>query len=423
MSDVLDRLRTPSASRSTTRPSATRRSAASLNPTVQLWARGAFAAAWSVTVGLASLIVLALIVWAADSQSTASAGAAMRLASQMWLLAQRTPMHVHGGTLSIPPLTLTFLVGLLVARASLLVARHSGSSDLRAVGTIAGTVALPYAALAGVVAALSTTATFDPSVGAACVCAFLVGGVSAAIGAARGAGVTRATWQELSVELRSAGEAAGAAALVLLAGATLLTVGSLLVHARQIGSMTGAFSSGSGKFAVLLISLLYLPNAIVFTAIYIAGPGFAIGTGSSVTVGTVHLGAMPALPLLAATPSTPAGWLVVGFCAVVILGSGLAAGWRIVHRLGGADGLRLGEQVRYAALSGVIVGIGAAVLTAIAGGPSGPGQLRAVGPSPWQAGLSVAGETAVLATVTVLVFAWTGSSRFKRKTSPDLSES
>ena len=69
-------------------------------PAAPVWLRGVFAATWAVAVGVGSLVVLSLIVWAADSASGASAGDAMRFAIQIWLLAQRTPLRVAGGALT-----------------------------------------------------------------------------------------------------------------------------------------------------------------------------------------------------------------------------------------------------------------------------------------------------------------------------------
>ncbi|HTR69614.1 MAG TPA: DUF6350 family protein [Mycobacteriales bacterium] len=417
MSDVLDRFAVAPTSTTTARPTlaspagSSPRAGIRLTPAAATWARGALAAVWSVSVGLASLTVLALVVWAADSQSNASAGAAVRFAAQIWLLAQRTPLHTHGGTVTIPPLALTAAIGVLLARGAALATRHNPNRDQRTVVTIALSVAVPYAILTGVVAAVSSSSTFAPSAGAATVCGFLVAMIAALVGSAREATVIGPIWRTLPEAVRAAAEAAGAAAAVYLGGATVLVTASLALHAHRFGSITGAFGSGSGKVAVLLLSLFYLPNAILFAAAYLAGPGFALGAGTSVGVGGVHVASLPTLPLLAGVPGAEADWLVMAVAAAAILGAGLAAGWRVEARIGAAAESRLVDQVRCALLSAALLGLATAVVAAIAGGPSGPGRLRAVGPSPWRLGLSVAGEVGALAVLAVLVFAWTGSTR------------
>ena len=59
-----------------------------------------------------------------------------------------------------------------------------------------------------------------------------------------------------------------------------------------------------------------------------------------------------------------------------------------------------------ALVAAAVLGLGAAVLVAFAGGPSGPGRLSAVGSSPWQVGLAVAAEMAVTSVVVVVVVWW-----------------
>jgi hypothetical protein len=397
VSDVLDRLRFQPA----------RSAAARREPVGSVWVRGAFAASWSVAVGVAALIVLALVVWAADSQSVASAGGAMRFAAQLWLLAHRTPLRVHGGSLTIPPLALTLVLGMLLARATAIVARGTSCTTAGELGTVVASVALPYAVLAAVLAAITQSSSFRPSVGAAFVCALLIGGLAATIGAARATGIAGQTWRSLPVDLRGAVGAAGASAVVLLAAAMLLAVGSLIVHAHEFGTLVSSYRSGPGEFSMLLLSLLMLPNAVLFALGYLVGPGFAIGAGTSVGYGGAHLGAVPAFPLLAAVPSGRAPWLLMTVAIAAVVAAGAAAGWRVAR----LTTLTVQERARSVFVAGALLGTGAAILVGFAGGPAGPGRLSAVGPSPWQVGLTVAGEISLVALITVLAAAWTGLAR------------
>jgi len=359
-----------------------------------VWLRGALAAGWAVAVGLASLVVLVLIVWAADSQSTASAAGAMRFAGQLWLLAHRSPVRTSaGGALVIPPLILTVLLGLLVARGAAILARSCGAVDAGVLRRIVAAVALPYAVLATILAAVTSSTSLRPSIGAAFVCAALIGGISAAIGAARAAGLLPSAWRAVPVEVRAALDAAGVAGVVVVAAATLLALGSMFAHLHRFGSIVGSYNGGPGEVAMVLLSLLYLPNAVLFGVGYISGPGFAIGAGTSVMYGGVHLGAMPAFPLLAAVPSGRAPWSVTAVFIAAMVGAGILAARRILR----AEGLDLREQLRRALFAGAGFGIVAAVVVGFAGGPAGPGRLGAVGPSPWQVGFLTAAEIAVVA--------------------------
>jgi hypothetical protein len=381
------------------RPRASARPTARAEPATSIWVRGALAAGWAVAVGVASLVVLSLVVWAADSGSTASAGGSMRFAAQLWLLAHRTPLRLSGGgDLAIPPLALTLVIGLLVMRGAAIVARSAKCVDARDVVTVAASVTLPYAVLAAIVAAVTGSSAFTPSIGAAFICAIVVGGLAALIGASRGSGLVRPTWQALPVQVRAPIEGAAAAVAVLLGAATLLAVGSLIAHAHEFGSLAGEYRSGPGEFSMVLLSVLMVPNAVLFAVGYLTGPGFAIGAGTSVGYGGTHLGAVPTFPLLAAVPSGHAPWQVMAFFIAALVLAGVAAGWRVAKC---AD-LSVRDQLRSGLVAAATVGIAMASLVGFAGGPSGPGRLSAVGPSPWQVGLALLAEVAVVAALTIL---------------------
>ncbi|HEX3824157.1 MAG TPA: DUF6350 family protein [Mycobacteriales bacterium] len=391
MSDVLDRLR----------PRAAATSARS-ESVASVWVRGAFAATWVVAVGVAALVVLALVVWAADSQSTANAAGAMRLAAQLWLIAQRTPLRINGGALTIPPLGLTLLLALLLTRATAIVARASNCTERRELGIVITSVTAPYAVLATAIAALSPSSSIRPSVGAAFVCAVIVGGLSATTGAVRASGLGSALWRALPLDLRAAFDAVGAAIAVLVGAATVLTLGSLLAHGHEFWTTLRAYHGSAGEFSMLTLSLLLLPNAVMFSLAYLVGPGFAVGAGTSVALGGSHAGALPALPLLAAVPTGRAPLPVLVICVAAVVLAGVLAGWRLVRR----PALGLANRVRSALLAGGSLGVGAAGLVGFGGGPAGPGRLSAVGPSPWQVGLTVAVEVSVISLIVVVAAAW-----------------
>jgi hypothetical protein len=114
------------------------------------------------------------------------------------------------------------------------------------------------------------------------------------------------------------------------------------------------------------------------------------------------VGATPALPILAALPRGAVSWPILAIAIATVLGAGGLAGWRIRRDVGDD----LAAQVRTVLTTGLVAGLAAAALVAIAGGPFGPGRLAAVGPSPWKVGLSAGGEVAVVALVVVAVHGW-----------------
>ena len=66
----------------------------------------------------------------------------------------------------------------------------------------------------------------------------------------------------------------------------------------QLGTDTGA------TVQLVVVSLLVVPNAVVFSGSYLLGPGFTVGTHTIVSPAVVTIGALPMFPLLAALPDT-----------------------------------------------------------------------------------------------------------------------
>lgn len=367
-----------------------------------LWVRGALGALWAVALGLAALIAVVLIAWAADSRSGAAAGSAVRTALLVWLAAHRVPLHVAGGTFGIAPLGLTLLLAFLVARAAAVLARGRAADSATDVGLIALAIGLPYAVLTTFIAAAATTSGVRPDPVVALIAGTVVGCLAAGWGAARGAGVVRACWSLLPDEMAAVIAAGGAAVGVLLAGAAVLVVVAVAAHGATAAHLVDALGGGAVAVAgVIALDIALLPNAVVCALGYASGPGFALGAGTSVTLGGVQVGALPALPLLAAVPHGPAGLTVETGAILVLIVAGVLAAWLIAR-----GGQPLTRSMLMAAGAGAFAGVLAAVVAALAGGPAGPGRMTAVGPSPWQLGLTVAAEVTVVACGAVGALTW-----------------
>ena len=384
-------------------PAATTSTVSETSGTGSVWWRGCLAALWAVALGLASLVVLVLIVWATDSRSGAGAGQAIRFALQLWLVAHKVPLHIGAATVAVAPLGLTLGLSFLVARAAAVLARGHDVRDVVGILTVGTAVGVPYAVLTAFVAAAATAAPVRPSPVAAMGCGLVVGWLAATWGAARGTVGVRALVQSLP---RGLGRplAAGAVALaVVFAGGMVLDLASLAVHARTAADLSDALGTGVvAGFALLLADALLLPNAALATVGYLTGPGFAVGTGTSVSLGGSHVGSVPALPLLAALPHGPAPILVRLLAIVLLLLAGGLAAWWVVRDGEPSPSAILCRVFGAAGCAGVL----AALLVAAAAGPAGPGRMAAVGASAWQVGLVLAGEIAFVATLVALPLSW-----------------
>lgn len=367
-----------------------------------IWWRGCLAALWATSLGLATLVVVALVAWAADSRAGASAVQAIRTALQIWLSAHKVPLAVSGGSISVAPLLLTLGLGFLVARAAAVLARGHAVGDGAGVATVAVAVGLPYAALATFVAAAANTDAVRPAPVAALVGGLVLGVVAAGWGAARGAGLVRQLWRRVPEAVQAPVGAGAAAAAVLLGGATLLVLAAGALHLDD--AVTTVDSLGGGVVAaagLVALDLALLPNAVVCAVSYLAGPGFAVGTASTVTMSAPHVATLPSLPLLVAVPHHPAGTAVVAVGIAVLVAAGLAAAWLVARA-----GEPLVRSTLSAVAAGAVAGTLVALLAVLAGGSAGPGDMSAVGASAWQAGLAVAGEVAVVAAGATAVLAF-----------------
>jgi hypothetical protein len=353
---------------------------------------GITAAAWSVGAGLIAIAVPVLLVWAADARTGAGAGEAMRTAGQAWLVAHGVSLRVPAGTLGLAPLGLVLLPLALLVRAGGHTARECRVVRLREALVLAGAVAAPYAVLSAVVAALSRTAAVQPVAWQALLGGLLVGGTGSLLGAMRAAHL----WPTVPplVGERAVRLAVGTTAAlgVLLGAGALLTAVSLLLHLGRARDLTASTAPGAvGGVALLVLGLLLVPNAAVWGASWLAGPGFAVGVGTSVGPLGTDLGPVPALPLLAALPG-PIPLAVGALALLVPVAGGALAGLFVVRRLSAPSWT---DACREAALVGPCAGVVAALGCWLAGGPAGGARLTEVGPSPWQVGLAVAAEVAV----------------------------
>ena len=122
----------------------------------------------------------------------------------------------------------------------------------------------------------------------------------------------------------------GSRALALLLGLSSIMLGiSILTHLHMVQTLTTVLEPGIlGGFLLLLLNILYLPNALVATLGYFSGAGFAVGSETFVSPWSFHLHSIPAFPLLGALPTGKSLVSLVGIVFVVFTGV-LLASWTI----------------------------------------------------------------------------------------------
>ena len=398
MTQTLQRPASPSMPRRRTAPSAPRR-----------WLLGAGSSAALRVAGVGLLVVglPVLLSWATDARAGAGAPDAFRSAGQLWLLAHGVSLEVPDGRVGLSPLGLSALPLALLVRAGRQAAPQCRISSPRAAFTLALAVAVPYALLATLVAVLCSTATVRPVPVQALLGGLAMGLAGAGAGALRPGRLWQAGWLALPSRARRLIPAVAGASAVLLVGGALVVGLSLARHLGRAAELAGASAPGPvGGVALLLLGLSLVPNAVLWGASWLAGPGFAVGVGTSVGPFGYELGPVPSLPLLAALPGSGVpGW--VGVLALLVpLAAGALAGRLVLRELAtSASGPSLSTRrtVLEAAAAGPACGLLWVVFAWLAGGPVGGARLAEVGPAPWQVGLALAVQVSLGAVAAALL--------------------
>ena len=343
------------------------------------WAGGAAAGA---TSALASAVVCVLVMLVAElgagSGSVLDAATAGLLA---WLIGHGSGLRTGVADITAVPLGVTVLLGW----CSFAIARRVRTGTRRrapwtaSMPALAGTVAGFAAAYGGVLVALAGSAEllgFDVHSLRALAGAIVLAGVSAAAGLVGIRTADDRARRTLPFGLLAALRGAVAGCLVMLLGSVIVYTAALVLSAGQFVDLTvGLEPTWPGALMLAATCLLALPNLLGLTSSVLLGPGFALGSDTTVTATTVSLGTVPGWPPLAALPAsgpTP-GW-AVSLLLVPVL-AGIAAGWLAAASSPGAAWRRISAAVGAGLLAGMLVA-GWAVAS---GGSIGPGRMSAVG--------------------------------------------
>ncbi|WP_405746176.1 DUF6350 family protein [Streptomyces canus] len=398
-------------------------------------AAGLLGGAVAAGLGLGSFAVLVIMLWISSPYPDSGPGGALHVAAALWLLAHGAEL-VRTDTLSgfpapvgVTPLLLPALPLWLVHRAARDAASEDEESPAASGRAAWAGVVLGYLPVAAAAALYASGGALRPSWMWTCVClpVLVMGAAGAGVWTAYGRpsdavdgvlvllprGMRRLVLgADARDRLAVAARAAAAGISVLVGGGAVLLGVSLVAHgAATRGSFLHLTEGWSGRFAVLLLCLTLVPNAVVWAVGYAVGPGFVLGAGHVVgPLASDPAPMLPSFPLLAAVPEAgpgePTHWaagavpVVAGAVVGWFVGRAAAAGWSRARAAG---------AVCWAA---VLCAGTVAVLAVLAGGPLGVGTLARFGPVWWQVGGAVVGWIAgVGLPVALAVRAWRGRSR------------
>jgi hypothetical protein len=370
-----------------------------------LWLTAAAVAAVTAA-GLSGLGLAVVVVQTLDPDGGLPVGGSIALAARLWLLAHGGELTLASGPLALAPLLLTLGIAWGLSQAGRGVVRAydlvDGRSALRAWGVGVGVhVALSLLA-AGLLDSPGTgVGWLRTTAGVTLLAATGVGW-----GLARESGLLDAVLDRLPGPVRPLLRGVLAGLLSALALCTAVVAVALVSDIGGYDALSGSLGgAAAGALGLLALGVLLLPNAAAAVLGMAAGPGFLVGSGTLVSVHGVTLGAVPALPLLAALPDTQAVPLIAFASQVVPALAGLVAGTTVGRWLSDADG---GSVV--AGLAGIgtgaLLGLTAGMLVWAAGGTLGDGALAEVGAPAVATGIAVAAQSGIAAALAAAVTRW-----------------
>jgi hypothetical protein len=346
------------------------------------------------------------VAWAITGRGDDGLGTPAAASGVIWLVAHHAAVLTPDATVTLLPLALLALPVFLLNRAGRWAARITATDRpgdaalVVATGTAAYTV---IALLVGQIAALGP-ATVAPV--QAIVWPALVALVGLGSGVVSGAGLGPELLARLTPHARRSLRLAVVAAIGLGGAAVVVALVALVARWETVAGMHDALTSSAGDHVGLaLLTLAYLPNLLVWSLAYLAGPGFAVGGGSVVDPFTVSGGLLPGVPVLGAIP-LDAPVLAPALVLVPVLVGGAAMA--VLRRRGDRD---LIEDLVAAGGGALVVGVGAGALSWLAGGSLGAARLTQLGPSPLAvtaalSGLVLAGACLVALVAHLLPTLW-----------------
>ncbi len=344
------------------------------------------AAGWYFLLGITLVGTVVLIGWATSTHLGTSTSQALRAAAQVWLACQHVPVQLPIGAVSLLPLGLVALPGVLGYRIGRWAAGATGVNELGPGALLAVGIAVAYGALAALLAGVTRTQVGAAAPAQGFAGAFFVAIIAVGFGVLRAAGL----WPQLIQRIPGAVRPLlheSAVILVFLFGSAAAVISIVLAtHAAQVIAATRALGAqGAGGLLLVLLGLAYLPDALLWLVAYFAGPGFMVGSGTLVSPLGHVVGALPNFPLLAAIPAHQSAW------APLLLAFPIAGGVLVAWRRRSAGISDLAKLLADSLAVAAVVGIAVAALTSESAGSLGAGRLAQMGPDGVAVGAATAG--------------------------------
>ena len=356
------------------------------------------AALWAAGVGLLVLGVMLSLAWAVSSRGEDGLTTPLRAAGTLWLVAHHAPVATGTATITLLPLLLLVLPLVLLAKAGRWAARITSTTTVpdSLLVVLTGTATYVFVAfLVSDVAGIGDAVSPQVPV---LLWSAAVAIVGLGYGVAQGAGLVGALRAKLPVIVRRALLAAAASGSALVALVGIVAVAAIALRWSTITGLAQGIAPGPwDAVGLFLLSLAYLPNLLVWTLAYVAGPGFSVGASVDVGPFSPGSGILPGAPLLGAIPAEPPAAAPLLLLIPVLAG---AIGVVVLRRRGR---LTLVDELIVDLGSALLVGLAAGLLSWLASGSLGSARLAGLGPDPLPVALATAGLVAAGALLVTLL--------------------
>lgn len=342
---------------------------------------GAVAGAGAAVAGLTLVGALIGLAWILEPSIGGSIVGPTRLAAQTWLLGHGADVSSAGVVVGITPLGLSAALAGCCWFAAGWAGRRADPVSLGELVTVLLTMVVTYTVIGLALVGLGSTS--GAHVGSATALPGLVG-LSVVVGASsllRAAGHGRLIHDIAPFPSRALMSGVGIGAAFLLAAGVGAVGIAVAVDRSGYATLTESLAPGwSAGIGLLVVSLLLLPNAALYAVAMLLGPGFAVGSATTVSAFGVTLGLVPGLPITAALPDEPAVPLGALVALLIPILTGVLVG--VVVARGLDDAQRAAHVGIWAAVSGLLLAFALALAQWLARGSLGDNGLATIGASP-----------------------------------------
>ncbi|CAN2218991.1 hypothetical protein MCEMRE182_01165 [Candidatus Nanopelagicaceae bacterium] len=328
---------------------------------------------------------IALVAWATAGSATGTTTDPIRGAAWIWLGAHHIPF-----SLALPPTGIpgyfsylpwgAIALPFIAIRTTFNRALDRLQGDFHDINGVRTTYSLFYTIIVTALAYMTASPTVTPQWYLAPIFAFFIS-ITA----------TLTCGQRLAI---SAPVILASRIMAIIVGTFMVVVGALIfTNFAQVKVLTVALQPGIfGGALLLLLNILYLPNAAVALASYVAGTGFAAGAGTLISPWWYHSDQLPVFPLLGILPTQRHPLFIASALFFVAIGA-LLAYWSL------NSGVQMLIQTSIFLIALIFL------IAFLSSGSLMTDDMGAFGVSIWEFGLVAIGEIGIGAVITTFIAA------------------